>query len=118
MEEANVLGHSYFHLIFSKPTTTLMVTRQGITVCSCSLRQLAAKRPADLVAVMEERIRCGSTKHTGRRSVAVAEEIRSNVTALEILHANSQVSHYVTLSFGVASTIPSNETSSNASWCC
>jgi len=32
-------------------------------------------------------------------ALQVAEEIRSNVTALEILHANSQVSHYVTLSW-------------------
>lgn len=74
---------------------------------------LAAKRPADLVARYggeEFVVVLPKTQDGG--ALRVAEEIRSNVTAVEILHANSQVSHYVTLSFGVASTIPSNETSS------
>lgn len=71
---------------------------------------LAAKRPADLVARYggeEFGVILPNTDNQG--ALQVAEEIRVKVRALRITHANSQVSRYVTLSFGVASTIPSNE---------
>lgn len=42
-------------------------------------------------------------------AVQIAEEIRGAIKALKIAHINSQPSHYLTLSLGVASIIPSNE---------
>lgn len=70
----------------------------------------AVKRPADLVA------RYGGEEFgvilptTGTQgAVHVAEQIRMAVKAVRITHASSQVNQYVTLSLGVASTIPSHE---------
>ena len=70
---------------------------------------LAANRPADLVA------RYGGEEFVvvlpnieDEGALHVAEKIQSNVRALDIIHANSPVSDYVTLSLGVASTILSD----------
>lgn len=71
---------------------------------------LAAKRPADLVARYggeEFGVVLPNTENEG--ALRIAEEIRSHISALQIVHASSQVSRYVTLSFGVASTIPSSK---------
>jgi diguanylate cyclase (GGDEF)-like protein len=45
-----------------------------------------------------------NTKAEG--ALAVAEEITSYVKALQIPHAKSQVSQYVTLSLGISVTVP------------
>lgn len=44
-------------------------------------------------------------------AVLIVEEIRFRVKALEIPHTNSQIGKYVTLSYGVASTIPDPKSS-------
>ncbi|MGB3203789.1 MAG: diguanylate cyclase [Crinalium sp.] len=72
----------------------------------------AAKRLNDLAARYggeEFAIILPNTNFAG--AVRVAEEIRSFVGELKILHANSTVSQYVTISLGVACTIPSLESS-------
>lgn len=42
-------------------------------------------------------------------ALQVANEIRINIRTLKISHPSSQASQYVTLSFGVASAIPTQE---------
>ncbi|MDF0552107.1 diguanylate cyclase [Kamptonema sp. UHCC 0994] len=44
-------------------------------------------------------------------AVLIVEEIRFRVKALEITHSNSQISKYITLSYGIASTIPDSKSS-------
>jgi diguanylate cyclase (GGDEF)-like protein len=73
---------------------------------------LAAKRPADLVARYGgEELAVTLPNTAAEAALRVAEEIRSNIKALEITHANAQTSNHVTLSIGVASTVPSHESS-------
>ncbi|HEY9692704.1 MAG TPA: diguanylate cyclase [Oculatellaceae cyanobacterium] len=72
----------------------------------------AAKRPRDLAARYGGEEFAIVLPHTDLRgALRVAEEIRSFVQELKILHANSVVSQYVTLSLGVATTIPSLDSS-------
>lgn len=79
---------------------------------SC-LQQVAAaisietKRPADLVARYggeELVVVLPDTDALG--AMIVAQRIRSNIKKLQIEHKASSVSHYITLSLGVASMIP------------
>jgi diguanylate cyclase (GGDEF)-like protein len=66
-----------------------------------------AKRPADLVARYggeEFVVMLSNTDLEG--AVTVAEHIKLAVEGLHIPHAGSQVSSYVTLSMGIANTIP------------
>ncbi|MGA9380474.1 MAG: diguanylate cyclase, partial [Phormidium sp.] len=73
----------------------------------------AVKRPADLVARYggeEFVVILPNTKTEG--ALTVAEEMRAHVAELQIIHAASKTSKYVTLSLGVAVTIPSLEFSS------
>lgn len=72
----------------------------------------AIRRPADLVARYggeEFAVILPNTPSVG--AVHVAEEIQSRVKALKIDHPKSQVCPYVTLSLGVATTIPAPKTS-------
>lgn len=73
---------------------------------------IAAKRPGDLVARYggeEFVVVLPNTEVEG--ALRVTEEIQTNLRALEIIHPHSQASQYVTLSFGVATVFPSQETS-------
>ena len=74
-----------------------------------TLRQ-ALKRPADLVARYGgEEFAVILPNMDTKDALLVAEAIRANVRRLEIIHAKSPISQYVTLSLGVASTVPSLE---------
>lgn len=72
----------------------------------------AIRRPADLVARYggeEFAVILPNTDANG--AVCVAQEIRSKIAALQIDHPKSGVSKYITLSFGVASTVPEHQSS-------
>ena len=72
----------------------------------------AVKRPADLAARYggeEFALILPNTEAEG--AVKIAEEIRSGLKALGLAHSGSQISEIVTLSLGVASVIPSNDSS-------
>nr|WP_242032555.1 diguanylate cyclase [Coleofasciculus sp. FACHB-64] len=81
-----------------------------ITVASAIAQ--AVKRPADLVARYggeEFAVILPNTTQNG--ALQVAEEIRVAVQDLKIVHSHSLVSQYVTLSLGVATTVPDCDTS-------
>jgi len=82
------------------------------------LRQVAraitgsVRRPADLVARYggeEFAVILPNTNAEG--AIHIAEKVRSEVKALEIANANSQINNCLTLSLGVASTLPCYESS-------
>ncbi len=82
------------------------------------LRQVAqvlrhsVRRPADLVARYggeEFVVTLPNTSAEG--AIHIATEIQKKVQQLQIPHAQSTVSHYVTLSFGIASLVPQPLTS-------
>ena len=73
----------------------------------------ALKRPMDLVARIggeEFAMILPNTNIEGARRVA--NEVKNAVEELQIRHRTSKVSDYITLSFGVAATIPAEERSS------
>ncbi|MBD1927197.1 diguanylate cyclase [Trichocoleus sp. FACHB-90] len=71
----------------------------------------ALKRPADLVARYGgEEFAAILPNTTGSGAFKVAQTIRAAVQALKIVHATSLVSEYVTLSLGVACTVPDRDT--------
>ncbi|HEY9747162.1 MAG TPA: EAL domain-containing protein [Allocoleopsis sp.] len=70
----------------------------------------AVKRPADLVARYggeEFAVILPNTDAAG--AATVATEILANVKALQIPHASSQVAEFITLSLGVATTVPRSQ---------
>jgi diguanylate cyclase (GGDEF)-like protein len=82
------------------------------------LRQVAraitgsVRRPADLVARYggeEFAVILPNTNAEG--AIHIAEKVRSEVKALKIANANSQINNCLTLSLGVASTLPCYESS-------
>ncbi len=83
---------------------------QGGDECLCRVAEAlaaTARRPPDLVARYggeEFVVLLPNTPLEG--AVKVAESLRSNVKALQLPHRQSKVSDCVTVSFGVASTIP------------
>lgn len=69
-------------------------------------------RPSDLVARYGgEEFAVILPKTDASGAVAVAKRIRQSINALQILHAASQVSDYITVSLGVACTLPGEEIS-------
>ena len=79
----------------------------------------AAKRSTDLVARYggeEFAVILPNTNTTG--AVQVAELLRQEIHQLMIPHSASSVSEYITLSLGVASTIPNLEFSQVKTNCC
>ncbi|MBW4486828.1 MAG: EAL domain-containing protein [Trichocoleus desertorum ATA4-8-CV12] len=73
----------------------------------------AVKRPADLVARYggeEFAVILANTDAAG--AAIVAAQMQANVRALQIPHASSQVAEFITLSLGIATTIPKNQFSS------
>lgn len=77
--------------------------------------QRSAKRPADLVARYggeEFAIVLPNTSQAG--ALFVAESIRKAIKSLRLAHARSSANPYVTLSLGVASTIPSLDSTCKA----
>jgi diguanylate cyclase (GGDEF)-like protein len=77
--------------------------------------QRSAKRPADLVARYggeEFALVLPNTSQTG--ALFVAESIRKAIKSLLLAHARSSASPYVTLSLGVAGTIPSLDSTGKA----
>ncbi|MGI0493587.1 CHASE2 domain-containing protein [Alkalinema pantanalense CENA528] len=71
----------------------------------------ALKRPTDLAARYggeEFAVILPNTPIAG--AVQIAQEIQANIQSLQIAHGRSQVSTHVTLSMGIASTVPMLET--------
>jgi diguanylate cyclase (GGDEF)-like protein len=88
---------------------------QGGDDCLIKVAQLIAKicqRPGDMVARYggEEFIVILPSTHSNG-ALVVAESIQEAISGLAISHAKSEISEYVTLSLGIASLIPTPETS-------
>ncbi|WP_009630645.1 diguanylate cyclase domain-containing protein [Synechocystis sp. PCC 7509] len=70
----------------------------------------AIKRPADLVARYGGEEFAVVLPHTDELgAIAVAENIAEEIQQSKVVHNTSAVSEYITLSIGIASTIPSSE---------
>ncbi|MGG6294701.1 bifunctional diguanylate cyclase/phosphodiesterase [Leptolyngbya sp. AN02str] len=72
----------------------------------------ACKRPADLAARYggeEFAVVLPNTDAEG--AIAVVNEIQASVAALQLPHPGSQISHFITLSFGIATVVPYRNTS-------
>ncbi len=83
-----------------------------------ALRQVAkaisqtVKHPADLVARYGGEEFAVILPNTGiERAIAVARDIQTNVSALQMPHSHSQVSKFITLSLGVATITPHSQLS-------
>lgn len=72
------------------------------------------KRTADLVALYQEGQFAIALPHTDEKgAMQVAKNIRDSVAILEITHAYSPLGDYVTLSFGIATGIPTQALSTD-----
>lgn len=73
----------------------------------------AVKRPANLVARYGgEEFAVILPRTDAEGAIAVARDIQVNVSALQIPHSGSQVSPFITLSLGVATTVPHGQLAS------
>ncbi len=73
--------------------------------------QDSVQRPTDLVARYGGEEFAVILPNTGEESLAIAEKIRSSVEALKLNHKKSTVSPFVTISIGMATLVPTEETS-------
>jgi diguanylate cyclase (GGDEF)-like protein len=70
------------------------------------------KHPADLVARYGgEEFAVILPNTDAEQAIAVAQEIQTNISALQLPHPSSEVSEFITLSLGVATIIPHNRSS-------
>jgi len=70
------------------------------------------KHPADLVARYGgEEFAVILPNTDAEEAIAVAQEIQTNISALQLPHPSSEVSEFITLSLGVATIIPHNQSS-------
>ncbi|MBD2677847.1 MULTISPECIES: EAL domain-containing protein [Nostoc] len=70
------------------------------------------KHPNDLVARYGgEEFAVILPNTNSEEAIAVAKEIQTNISALQLPHPNSQVSEFITLSLGVATITPHNQSS-------
>jgi len=88
----------------------LPATEKCLKEVAQSIRR-ATKRPSDLVARYNKGFAAVLPNTNADGAVQVAAGMRWEVKMLKLLHEHSPINHYVTLSVGVSSVIPSSNSS-------